>query len=424
MRELDSFFHDIGYRLKIANDTKKLLDKRLASSFSLFPYITPNENLISKIIRDLLDPNGNHGQSDIFLQKFLEVIGKSDLYEMGDQANIRTEERTTSIENDKRRIDILIEIKRNGQTHTGIAIENKPWATDQNKQIDDYVDHIRNRHPNYYIVYLTPNGREPPEYSAAKTKTNNKEALLLISYEHHITFWLDACHKESQAEYVRQFLFDFSKYCQHKLDFNTMTNNDTDIATLQNHILEEGLSKNRLKISDLIFKNFEKIRKEIILSFSKKLIDSIEEKFPNYKMEEPSLKKFPEKYTNIKISKTNWHFFIGLENQHEHACHFGIGLPLKTGSTTDKENLVACNIIFPEIMEKYSNKGEKTKGWIYFIKCEKFEYWTQPETLAVLHENPQEAIDYFVEEFRKILAIVEPLIDKHPEVLIPCKLAG
>lgn len=421
---LDSFFHDIGYRLKITNDTKKLLDKRLASSFSLFPYITPNENLISKIIRDLLDPNGNHGQDDIFLQKFLEVIGKSDLYEMGDQANIRTEERTASIENNKRRIDILIEIRKNGQIHTGIAIENKPWATDQNKQIDDYVEHIKKCYPNYYMVYLTPSGREPPEYSAAKTKNNDKEALLTISYEHHIAFWLDACYKESRAEYVRQFLLDFSKYCQHKLDFNTMTNNDIDITTLQNHILEEGLSEQRLKISDLIFKNFEKIRKEIILSFSKKLIDSIEKEFPDYKIEEPSLKKFPEQYTNIKISKTNWQFFIGLENQDKHACQFGIGLPLKKGSTTDKENLVACNIIFPEIMKKYSNKGVQTKGWIYFIKCEKFEHWTQPEALAALHENPQEAIDYFVEEFRNISVIVESLIDKPSEVLIPCQPAG
>ncbi|MBO0613232.1 PDDEXK-like family protein [Thiothrix fructosivorans] len=244
MRELDSFFHDISYRLKIANDTKKLLDKRLASSFSLFPYITPNENRISEIIRDLLDPNGNHGQGDIFLKLFLETIDKADLYISGDHACIRTQEPTTT----GRQIDIIIEIKKTNQYHVGIAIENKHWAIDQKNQIDDYFRHIKERYPySHYIIYLTPYGKKPPQHSAQETQNNHIDKLICMSYQTEIISWLNACYKESQAEYVRQFLLDFSNYCQHNLDYKLMIDDKTEIQTIFNYLLEEQGNKDRIK---------------------------------------------------------------------------------------------------------------------------------------------------------------------------------
>ena len=431
--KLDSFFHDIGYRLKIAQDTKKLLDKRLASSFSLFPYIAPNENRISEIIRDLLDPNGNHGQGDIFLQKFIEIIEKPEFYESGDHAFIRTEEHTTSIENNKRRIDILIEIKRNNQHHAGIAIENKPWAIDQNKQIDDYSDHIRQHYPNYYIIYLTPDGREPPEHSAAKTKINDKETLLPISYKYHITSWLQACQKESQAEYVRQFLSDFSNYCQHNLDYHFMIDDKTEIQTISNYLLEKSNNKNRLQIAAMIANNFKKIENQIITSFVEKLLCAMKEKFQHYKIEEKSKNPYPAHDYSLSLTKENWPIYIEINNQNKEPTKtrpfFLIGVSPKTeiskkGTVIDKnKKTMLDNLIYPKIIQQYK-QGRNDDWWFHCSKCDKFECWTQPETLAVLHENPQEAIDYFVEEFSKILAIVKPLIDKPSEVLIPCQPAG
>ena len=427
MRELDSFFHDIGYRLKIAQDTKKLLDKRLASSFSLFPYLDPKENRLSKIIRDLLDPNGNHGQGDIFLQKFLEVIDKPDLYEIGDQVDIRTEEPTTNIENDKRRIDILIEIKRNNKFHVGVAIENKPWATDQTQQVDDYLDHLSKQYPIYYIIYLTQNGDKPSDQSARKTKTQEKEKLIIMSYKDDITAWLKACYKESQAEYVRQFLLDFSNYCQHNLDYKLMIDDKTEIQTISNYLLETGVT-NRIKTAALIANNFKDIEKGIISSFTGKLLDAMKENFEGYTAKKSS-KSYPEHGYEITLTKDNWPLFIGINNQNKDPTKssplFLIGVLPKPETTFENQKTkINCNkkelidkIITPKVMEIYG-KGEQNAWWFHYSRCEKFECWTQPETLAVLHENPQEAIDYFVEEFRKILAIVKPLIDKHQEILI------
>jgi len=417
--KLDSFFHDIGYRLKIANDTKKRLDKRLASSFSLFPYIAPNENLISKIIRDLLDPNGNHGQGDIFLQKFLETIGKPELYESGDHSFIRIEECTTNIENNKRRIDILIEIKRNGQHHAGIAIENKPWATDQAQQIDDYLDHIRKKHPNYYIIYLTQNGDEPSDHSAIKTKTEEKEKLITMSYKDDMTVWLEACHKESQAEYVRQFLLDFSNYChQPNLSYTSMQNLEIEEKSLIDYLFEKN-NQHRLSLALSICAASEKIKEEALINFTEKLERKIKIIFPEYETES-NLSEQKTKETELSITKPNWCCHIILSSDKKNSNNLSIGVYLKDGfkritKRNFKLDASAKKAITQDLVKNYSSSGESTNnGWIYWTYLEKYRNWNETNFLMSSIENPEPIISYIIDQFKKI----EGIIKKYPEILI------
>jgi len=416
MRELDSFFHDIGYRLKIAQDTKKLLDKRLASSFSLFPYIAPNENRISEIIRDLLDPNGNHGQGDIFLQKFLEVIGKSDIYEIGDQAEIRTEEPTTSIENNRRRIDIIIEIKRNNHYHSGIAIENKPWAIDQKNQVYDYFLHIKSRYPNnHYIIYLTPDGRKPPPHSAQKIYDNHIEKLICMSYQTDIASWLNVCYKESQADYVRHFLLDFLNYCQQpNLSATAMNNTQITSDTIINYILDNP--KTNLKIAEILHENFGRIKHRIIIDFSKKLEQSLQNTFAEYSLRS-TLDKHPSDYTGIYLSKDTWPLEVTLENQEKDAGFFCIGICLKTEKTINKE---IYDLIFSSFRSQYSrsnrpydNRSNGANIYLTPLPNNKFLYWN-----SSLIESNTIAIEYITNEFRRILEIIKPIIKQHQEILI------
>lgn len=412
--KLDSFFHDIGYRLKIAQNTKKLLDKRLASSFSLFPYIAPNENRISEIIRDLLDPNGNHGQGDIFLQKFIEIIEKPEFYESGDHAFIRIEEHTTSIENNKRRIDILIEIKRNNQHHAGIAIENKPWAIDQNKQLDDYSDHIRQRYPNYYIIYLTPDGREPPEHSAAKTKINDKEAPLSISYKYHITSWLQACQKESQADYVRQFLSDFSNYChQPNLNHQNMKNTEIESKTIIDYLIENNKNLElALSISNII----QETKKIVISDFFDSLKNQMGIAFPEHEINS-NLHNYPSKYTRISLSKPEWGIEIALENEDKFANSFVIGVTIKDGVKTKPQTKTA---IFNATKKSYSQSGQFNEHWIYWDWLKTYGSWTNDDVLITINKNHLVVTDYIINQFKQL----EDIIKEYPEVLIPCQPAG
>src|SRR5262245_47098510 len=46
---------------------------RLAPDFSVFTrYIQPDENRLSLVLADLLDPDGDHGQGQLFLREFLD----------------------------------------------------------------------------------------------------------------------------------------------------------------------------------------------------------------------------------------------------------------------------------------------------------------------------------------------------------------
>jgi len=137
-RELKEFIFNIKFRLEIFQKAKDELDIYLASSFNVFDYIDPNENGLSDIIAELLNPNGSHGQGDIFLKGFLEIIVEQKGYST-QNANLIREGTTDFIPNLYRRIDITIEFDSG---KSAIGIENKPWAGEQEDQIKDYKEHL------------------------------------------------------------------------------------------------------------------------------------------------------------------------------------------------------------------------------------------------------------------------------------------
>ena len=76
-RQADHFFRNLKRQLEIFRASKRHLDRYLATDFTIFSYIVPDENRISGVVRDLLDPHGPHGQESLFLEEFLKLIGKS-----------------------------------------------------------------------------------------------------------------------------------------------------------------------------------------------------------------------------------------------------------------------------------------------------------------------------------------------------------
>ena len=56
-----------------------------------------------------------------------------------------------------------------------IAIENKPWADDQPRQLNDYAKHLGKQYKHFRLIYLTPNGEDPSEYSIKREKREKLE---------------------------------------------------------------------------------------------------------------------------------------------------------------------------------------------------------------------------------------------------------
>ena len=120
-----------------------------------------HEDLHSNFLAYLLNPNASHDCGDLFLRLFVDrcVKGKGNFEKTSFELKDIKVKREKHIK--EGRIDIYIETKN----HI-IAIENKIWASDRDKQLKDYHDHLQNNSKenfkeNFILFYLTPDGRMP-----------------------------------------------------------------------------------------------------------------------------------------------------------------------------------------------------------------------------------------------------------------------
>jgi hypothetical protein len=207
--QLATFFHQFRFRLELLEQTRVHTDRLLATRFNVFDYVAPDENLLSAIIADLLDPRGDHGQGDVFLRLFLTELCGVAAAEMS-RVCVTREHCAVHIDRN-RRIDVVI-----GLDGLGVGIENKPWAQDQPDQVNDYVAHMRREFPRgFVIVYLSPDGGPPESLPTARRRTLLAQRRLReIAYPEHFCAWLELCRKECRAEKVRSFLEDFGRFIE------------------------------------------------------------------------------------------------------------------------------------------------------------------------------------------------------------------
>ena len=223
-QEISRFFEGAKQGLGVLGPAVVELDRHLARKFNFFHSIDffhsiplKKENRMSYVFEYLLDPDETHGQRELFLGKFLKDVNVAWL--SGSSwflTSIGREVPTTQIENWNRRIDIEIAF----QTDDGpaaIAIENKPWADDQHLQLSDYARHLESMYRGRFkLIYLTPNGEDPSEYSIRREKREeleNEGKLANASIQEWASDngWLKRAEDEVKAERMRWFVSDFRK---------------------------------------------------------------------------------------------------------------------------------------------------------------------------------------------------------------------
>ena len=215
-QRLSNFYSVLNQTLRSHREATRRLDRFLSTGFNIFRVIRPKENRLSEIIADLLDPSGSHGQQRKFLDAFLRrIIKENDLLESllkQQSCSVTCERRTDYIESSQRRIDILV-----GFDNFGLAIENKPWGRDQERQLNDYIRHLSKRYEEdrFCLVYLTPKGRDPEETSIAcdpREKLKRESKLICVSYRDDILEWIEECCYLCESDKFRWFLRDFVEY--------------------------------------------------------------------------------------------------------------------------------------------------------------------------------------------------------------------
>ena len=220
-QEIRQFFEGAKQGLDVLRPAVVELDRHLARRFSFFRFIDFDENRMSDVFAYLLNPDETHGQRDLFLGKFLEDVDVDWLSRRSwSLASIGREVLTTRIKN-WRRIDIEIAFQiDDGQA--AIAIENKPWAGDQDQQLSDYARHLELMYDGRFkLIYLTPNEEKPSEASITpeeRKKRKDKNQLDYASIRNWASDgWLKRAEDEVKAERVRWFMSDFRKALKESL---------------------------------------------------------------------------------------------------------------------------------------------------------------------------------------------------------------
>ena len=195
IEKLESMLKQIKF-LSDKLEAKKLRGNNDYNLFLALLDINDEVRLHSRFIYSLLDTSSPHYQKELFLELFIKACG---LYDFG--LNLQTAKVYKEYEN----IDIYI---TDGAKH--IILENKINAGDQEAQIKRYIKTVQKENDGeaeIYVLFLSPQGREPSDYSLDGLKISNSKILdeygnevakfKAISYKEEIMKWLGSCLDEA-----------------------------------------------------------------------------------------------------------------------------------------------------------------------------------------------------------------------------------
>jgi len=272
---LNSLLDDFSTLLKIVTRYEEQRDRELAPRFNVLRYM--GENAVTEILRDLLDPSGDHGQGPAFLQRFLALPARSMTVpvEALKGATVRTQ-----VSTDKgRALDLVI--KLSGDTYSGdtyYGLENKIGAAEQPDQVKDYIEFVAKQPPDEWrFLFLTPSGNPPT------TGPKNQDALIdsghlaCLSYKEDVSKWLRSCAGDCSAERVRSFLNDMASWAEN-LAQATGEEMDSGTCNTIKDLLDD--KPERLEAALAIMDCGPNVKNLLLADFARELKKALEDIYP------------------------------------------------------------------------------------------------------------------------------------------------
>ena len=234
-------FHVLLRDHKLLYNSRNENNRTRASHYNLFNILSiKEEKKHTSFLRNLLDPQGTHGQSDLFLSSFIEkfvpkykkdsfnladkndycikeekqicIIGKFVPESKKDSFNL-ADKNDYCIKEEKRILNGILDIYISSidlEKPFTIIIENKWGAQDQKGQLQKYYEYIKSRKLNDsqgIIFYLTLHGDDPGGESSCFKKSipelQKENVLCKLSYENDIKDWLSDLIKTIASPKVR-----------------------------------------------------------------------------------------------------------------------------------------------------------------------------------------------------------------------------
>jgi len=357
---VSAFFLGTTARLKSYRDFLELNAVELAPQFNSFNFIKCKENVLSDIIAFMLDPKGDHAQKETFLKLFLEELNLDNFKDLNLQMAKVEREHTTE---NYRRIDLLVRFETNNIKHW-IGIENKPWAGDQYKQVEDYLNYIDDRIGKwggiFKFIYIPAYEGDPEENSLPdeiKEKYKKRNQYLSISYR-EVKGWVRKCRLNCEAERVRSFLSDFERFIEK--EFYGGTEMESEIIKKQ--ILD---SDNNYEVALLVANSMQDIK----ISLLAKLKKDLEEEIQKRKLELILIWKlsYNNRETYFGFYRKNWQkYLIAFQSDETRMNDFAYGIGAQEGK--EKESKLNDKDAVNKIVKCFGegdNGMLNTEAWLW-----------------------------------------------------------
>ena len=449
-RRYRDFFAQLQPQLRAALKLEVELNRHLAHRFNVLDYLRTDELGLSRIIADLLDPIASHGQGPLFLRIFL---GLAQVKLRGSSPDFtRTKVFAEREIKDRRRVDIYIQIPEGDGTFC-LSIENKPYADDQENQVKDYLDYLRSTYGDrFLLIYLSPTGEGPSEWSLPRTEleqwhgqlaimpycgqssgeyiessTNTANAFEKFRVSYSLMDWLAACREKCHVERLRWFLKDTESFCQRTFGGHAMA---TDSET---RAVEEFLYSNpeRLLTAQIVHESWATIKERLCRRFLEYLRDRLEQearaKFADdihvgckYGGERPWANRLwmyrqSWRHYDEEDSYSDNRTSIRMEAGGHGPNGWGVGVasPMnaKNMSGDDKNQ----RSVLDNELKVVLYGGKRTDWWpVWILVDESRRDWNPllPKLYQECEGNGGEISDYLVSTFLDVAAKAIPIIDK------------
>ncbi len=365
---INALLSGVFHTLEAVQRDEQIQNAQFAHLFDPFKYLRDTETGISRIIADLLDPRGSHGQGPAFLETFCGILGiHSKSSDSLRSARVTTEEPTTEIRNEKRRIDIWIDIL----DAELIAVEAKPFVAESKHQFGDYVEHTEalalrranGKREDAFFIFLTPDGREP--HSVSKTVLRRLQAegrLRLLTYNgiretlsarhHSIKEWLDLCLERELPDRLAWFLREFARHLA--LLFPTNDDIQGGLTMGREKALADFIANcdpDEMKAAWHIACAKDAIYSRTISTFGSKLIDELKKYDPTFLIEYDTILSDPlANYAGFVWRKSDWPKCCGMALEISEG-YMSIGICAPTPEARDRMEIPGAGAVNPHTQE-------------------------------------------------------------------------
>ena len=384
--------------IEVREKVKEEMEK-LPPQFNVFNSINllNHENYNSNLFANFLDIKFKYNDNEIsFAKLFLKYLTKEFGWEF-DLENIKIEDIEIKRElptEERKRIDIFIGYKEK----FAVIIENKIWADDGYKQLENYYNYVKNQeYDKIYIIYLTPYEREPSEESLSNELYKEKGSELYEKFKNikheEIGKWIkdsileneefSFLHNEDKENNKNDYKLLKSALIQIIYNEKSISgeNEEGDMTETEiKKVLKENLFKDikTIEKADEYIEMFDKVKNllvkqkiQILIEFTKKINEYIKAK--GYKedytllTDEEIINKTEAGAEAHHIDFIKDNIKLSLENNSNIEYYYGISYNGKDKKTINKIKNIIQTIKKDMNIDKFTYEYEHEEGDIYWI---------------------------------------------------------